>query len=204
MTLQKTVWLKWFPPLSYGCWMLVTCTAKINLLSKPKQVIKLKLSQYTPWRRLGGEEVIYLPLILYLGTRWGWLVRVVPRSRPTPRERTPVPIVQEAGWATELVWTQRLEEKSFCLCPGSNLDRPVVQSVARHNTDWATLAHKASNSRADIGLILSELKYETSYQQGEMPTCETLQFCDWFPWPHCGPFADAQLVLVTERLGRLF
>jgi hypothetical protein len=25
----------------------------------------------------------------------------------------PVPIVQEAGWAPDLVWTQRLEEKSF-------------------------------------------------------------------------------------------
>jgi hypothetical protein len=25
----------------------------------------------------------------------------------------PVPIVQEAGWASEPVWTQRLEEKSF-------------------------------------------------------------------------------------------
>jgi hypothetical protein len=34
-----------------------------------------------------------------------------------------------------------LEEKSSCLCRGSNLDRPVVQSVARHYTDWATLAH---------------------------------------------------------------
>jgi hypothetical protein len=25
----------------------------------------------------------------------------------------PVPIVQEAGWAPEPIWTQRLEEKSF-------------------------------------------------------------------------------------------
>jgi hypothetical protein len=25
-----------------------------------------------------------------------------------------VPIVQEAGWAPEPVWTERLEEKSFC------------------------------------------------------------------------------------------
>jgi hypothetical protein len=25
----------------------------------------------------------------------------------------PVPIVQEAGWAPEPVWTQRIEEKSF-------------------------------------------------------------------------------------------
>jgi hypothetical protein len=41
------------------------------------------------------------------------------------------------------VWTQRLEEKYFWLCWGSNLDRPVVQSIARHYTDWATRApHK--------------------------------------------------------------
>jgi uncharacterized membrane protein len=50
----------------------------------------------------------------------------------------PVPIVQEAGWAPEPFWTQRLEEKSFRLCRGSNLDRPVIQPVARHYTDWAT------------------------------------------------------------------
>jgi hypothetical protein len=42
-------------------------------------------------------------------------------------EGPPVPTVQEAGWAPELVWTQRLEEKSFRLCQGSNLDWPIVQ-----------------------------------------------------------------------------
>jgi hypothetical protein len=31
---------------------------------------KLKLSHYTPRRRLGGEEA-QLPLILELGSRWG-------------------------------------------------------------------------------------------------------------------------------------
>jgi hypothetical protein len=30
-----------------------------------------------------------------------------------PGKGAPVPIVQEAGWAPEPVWTQRLEEKSF-------------------------------------------------------------------------------------------
>jgi hypothetical protein len=30
----------------------------------------------------------------------------------------PVPIVQEARWAPEPVWTQRLEEKLFRLCRG--------------------------------------------------------------------------------------
>jgi hypothetical protein len=46
---------------------------------------------------------------------------------------SPVPIGQEAGWAPEPVWTQRLEEKSSA----SVGDRtPVVQSVVRHYTDW--------------------------------------------------------------------
>jgi hypothetical protein len=48
------------------------------------------------------------------------------------------PTGQEAGWATEPVWTQRLEELSSCLCRESNLDCPVVQSVVRHYTDWTT------------------------------------------------------------------
>jgi hypothetical protein len=47
----------------------------------------------------------------------------------------PVRIGEEAGWAPELVCTQTLEEKSFRLCRGSNLDRPVAQSVVRHYTD---------------------------------------------------------------------
>jgi hypothetical protein len=63
-------------------------------------------------------------------------------SRPgralAPGKGTPVPIVQEAGWAPEPVWTQRLEEKSFRLCRELKLVRPVVQPVARHYTDCAT------------------------------------------------------------------
>jgi hypothetical protein len=51
-----------------------------------------------------------------------------------------VPIVQEAGWAPEPVWTQRVGKKILCLCRESNLDRPVVQSVAWHYTDWGTPA----------------------------------------------------------------
>jgi hypothetical protein len=50
---------------------------------------------------------------------------------PLPRF-TPVPIGQEAGWASELVWTQRIEEKYFA----SAGDRtPVVRFIVRHYTD---------------------------------------------------------------------
>jgi hypothetical protein len=57
-------------------------------------------------------------------------------SRPSrtllPGKGPPVPIVQEAGWAPEPVWTQRLEEKSFA----SAEDRiPVVRSVVSQDTD---------------------------------------------------------------------
>jgi hypothetical protein len=52
------------------------------------------------------------------------------------REKGPtVAIGQEAGWAPEPVWTQRLGGKVLCLCRGPNLDRPVVQSIARQYTD---------------------------------------------------------------------
>jgi hypothetical protein len=54
-----------------------------------------------------------------------------------PGKGPPVPTVQEAGWTPEPVWTQRLQEKSFHLCLGSNLYL-VVQPVARHYIDWAT------------------------------------------------------------------
>jgi hypothetical protein len=43
-----------------------------------------------------------------------------------PGKGTPVLVGKEAGWAPEPVWTQRLEEKSFCPCLGLNPDRPAV------------------------------------------------------------------------------
>jgi hypothetical protein len=63
--------------------------------------------------------------------------RHAPAALLPPGKGPPVPIVQEAGWAPEPVWTQ-VRGKILCLCRGSNLDRPVVQPVARHYTDWAT------------------------------------------------------------------
>jgi hypothetical protein len=67
----------------------------------------------------------------------GWSASRPGRALP-PGEGPPVPIVQEAGWALEPIWTQRLEEKSFCLGRRSNPDLPVFQSVARLYTEWAT------------------------------------------------------------------
>jgi hypothetical protein len=60
------------------------------------------------------------------------VVSVTPRSRFTAGERTSGTLGKEAELASELVWTQRLEEKFFA----SAGDRtPVVQFVVRHYTD---------------------------------------------------------------------
>jgi hypothetical protein len=68
----------------------------------------------------------------------GWAVSGTPRPRFTPGKGPLIPTEQEAGWAPEPVRSQWQEEKSFFLCRESNLDRLVIQSVARHHTAWAT------------------------------------------------------------------
>jgi len=58
-------------------------------------------------------------------------------SRPgrslAPGKGPTLPNGQEAGWATELVWTERLEEKFFFTFAGDRI--PFVQTVVRHYTD---------------------------------------------------------------------
>jgi hypothetical protein len=93
--------------------------------------VKVKQSTTHLWRCRGER---WHSSYLFM-TRWGWVVSVT----PSPPFRL-VPIGQEAKWAPEPVWTQRLEEKLFRLFQGSNLDCPVVQSVARHYIDWGTPA----------------------------------------------------------------
>jgi hypothetical protein len=56
----------------------------------------------------------------------------MPRPPLPPGKERPVPIVQEAGWAPEPVWMQRLQEKSSA----SVGDRSwAVQDVVGHYTD---------------------------------------------------------------------
>jgi hypothetical protein len=63
-------------------------------------------------------------------------------SRPgcvlPPGKNLRYPLYPWLGGPPEPVWTQRPEGKSFRLRRGSHLDRPVVQTVARHYSDWAT------------------------------------------------------------------
>ena len=65
--------------------------------------VKLKWSRYRPGvaQRVGRGIAL---LFHDRGTRRGWVVSSTPRPHFTPG-KDPVPIVQEAGWATGPVWT---------------------------------------------------------------------------------------------------
>jgi hypothetical protein len=118
-----------FAAHSYFATFLNECNFKAKIWThRVRYIIMLKLKQFhcTPRRHLRGKEVQLL-LILDLSTRWDEWSASRPGRALAPGKGPPVPIVQEAGWTSELVWTQRLEEKSFRFCRWSNFERPVVQ-----------------------------------------------------------------------------
>ena len=72
------------------------------LISKSKIVPALAMNAYRRSRSTSSP-------ILNLGARWRWMVNMTPRPLYR-REWTPVPIEQEAAWASEPGWTFRRKE----------------------------------------------------------------------------------------------
>jgi hypothetical protein len=74
--------------------------------------IKIKQFRYTSWRSL--EERMYSSYSFTTSAldEGEWSESPPGRALP-PEKGPPVFIVQVAGWTSEPVWTQRIEEKSF-------------------------------------------------------------------------------------------
>jgi hypothetical protein len=70
-----------------------------------------KLSHYTPWRHLGESRYSSYSFSTSALDVGEWSASR-PGSTLAPDKGPAVPNVQEVGWAPELVWSQRLEEKS--------------------------------------------------------------------------------------------
>jgi hypothetical protein len=125
-----------------------------------------------PWKRLGERYSSYSFSTSALDG--GWVVSVTPRPRFSPGKKTPV-THYTGGWVGPTASPDtKAREKSFCLCQGSNLDRQVVQPVARHYTGWATrltttqtAVHDSTITFANMVLSLLHsiivLHFETSW-----------------------------------------
>jgi hypothetical protein len=93
---------------------------------------------------------------------------MTPRPRFTPGERTPGTHCT-GGWVGPRAGLDAgAKRKILCPCRGSNLDRPIVQSVVRHYTAWATAAHR------DI-LHWISICFLTTYPHKQIP-CKLLSF----------------------------
>jgi hypothetical protein len=73
---------------------------------------KAKQSRYTPWWRLGERRYSSYSFLTSALDGGEWLASRLGRALLRGKD-PPVPIVEEAGWAPQPVWTQRLEEKYF-------------------------------------------------------------------------------------------
>jgi hypothetical protein len=87
------------------------CTVRSFIFCKGKAVPLLL------WRRRGKRRYSSCP---FLNSALDGVngQRYAPAAPLLPGKGPPVLIGQEAGWAPEPVWTQKLEEKSFCLFRG--------------------------------------------------------------------------------------
>jgi hypothetical protein len=89
---------------------------------------KLLLSHYTPRRRL-WESTSVLDRGEWSASSPG---RALDPGKTPGTHCTGGWVGPRAGLDT------KVRGKILCLCQGSNLDRPVIQPVARHYIDWAT------------------------------------------------------------------
>jgi hypothetical protein len=89
-----------------------------------------------PWRHMGERRYSSYSYVTSTVDGGEWSASRPGRALP-PEKKNPVPIGQEAGWAPEPVWTQRLEEKSSAPVGDRT---PIFHPVVRHYTACATAA----------------------------------------------------------------
>jgi hypothetical protein len=120
-------------------WKMNYTVTMIEIVPLTAQQHSCLKAQFTPWHATGGTEVgieVTAPLILNFGARLWWVVNAAPQPH-YPRERVPVPIVQEAGWALGPVWTSK--EKSKFLIPQWGLNPGPIsprESTFLYNTSY--------------------------------------------------------------------
>jgi hypothetical protein len=117
-------------------WAIV-CLSEWTLLL---DLVKVKLFHSVPWER--RMERSYSSYSFMTSELDGCEESTYRPGRALPRGKGPsVPIVQFAMWVSELVCSQRVGEKSLCLCWGFAPLLPGRPVVVIPCTAWASPAH---------------------------------------------------------------
>jgi hypothetical protein len=134
----------------------------------------VKVSSYTPWRRLGWEEVQLL-LILNLSTRWGWVVSIMPQPRSTPRERTPGTHCTGSWAGPRASLDAKARGKILCLCRGSNPDRPVCSQTLYWLSYPGSLPTTVVVPKSATGGSASNIIKHATYEYGRTKVTKPVQ-----------------------------
>jgi hypothetical protein len=125
--------------MKYGldCFLCWGSSYKINTSLCTKRVYNVARAKTVPLSPSGEKR--YSSYSFLTSALDGVSGQRHPRPRFTPGERTPSTHCT-GGWVVPRVSldTGAKVKTLFCLCRGSNLNHPVVQSIVRHYTNWAT------------------------------------------------------------------
>jgi hypothetical protein len=134
----------------------------IPLLSPPPQSQqgKAKLSLSTPWRH--RRDRCLAPNIINLGNRRRWVDIFMSRSL-YPRERTPVALEQEAGWASE----PDSSASSLVAIPTALAGLPVSTSLQILSPVKIITANIRVKKRTGLELSTIKWKVSTKYKSGK-------------------------------------
>jgi len=113
----------------YVCPRIVCLDFHHEFYKKVKKVKKVKQSHYTPWRLLRERRYSPYSFLISALDEGEWSASRLGRALHSGKG-PPVVNRQEAGWASEPVWTQRLQEISFA----SAVDRTPF---ARSSSPWS-------------------------------------------------------------------
>jgi hypothetical protein len=102
-----------------------------QIYNKKAKAVPLHVTEALGWRGIAPTHSRHRHLM-------GWMISATPRPSFSPGGRTPSTHCT-GGWVGPRPGLDtEARGNILCLCWGSNLERPVVQPVARHYTDWAT------------------------------------------------------------------
>jgi hypothetical protein len=135
-----------------------------------------------PWRRLGDRRYSSYAFTTASLDGGEWSVSCPGRALPSWKG-PPVPIVEEAGWAPELVWTHTLEEKSSAPAGYwtsiARLSSPYPGTILIEVPHLSNLMNRIPNSGPNLKVTSKTMPSENSLHNFRTPPPPVFSRGNW-------------------------